>query len=292
LAEFPQDNEKLNETYNNLYRDIELLGEKIRNIKRVNNPNLIVDFKEENQEIKLGNFLLSQNNIVAFGKESSLIYTFNLKDKKITKKQADGLLPTLACPGEKKIFFYGNDKKFFEFDPAKNSLKQIEIALGDGEDAISSMAVYNQKLYTISPNSNQIFKHPPTIVGFAKGSPWIKEGVSLADVKSIAIDGTIYVLKSSELVKFSNGNKNNLSITVEPALSLPAKIWTASDSSYLYILESLSKRIVVSDKQGKLKMQYLFSGLDDIKDFAVAEKEKKIYLLDGTKIFDFTVSHL
>lgn len=292
LAEFPQNNEKLNETYSNLRHDIQLLGEKIRNIKRVVNLNLAVDFKEENQKIKLEKFLLSQNNVVAFGKESSLIYSFSLKDKKVLKKQTGSLLPDLACLEEEKILFYGNDKKFFEFDPIKNSLKQIEVALGDGEDVISSMTIYNQRLYTISPSSNQIFKHSPTIVGFAKGSPWIKEGVNLDDVKDIAIDGSIYVLKNSGLVKFNNGNKNDFAITVEPIISLPTKIWTTSNSSYIYILESSSKRIIVIDKQGKLKIQYFLEGLNNIKDFAVAEKEKKIYLLDGTQILSFDITHL
>jgi len=290
LAEFPKDDPKLNETYNSLNNDIQLLGEKIRNIKRITDLAIIVDFKEENQETKLDKFILSKTGIIALGKESSSIYTYNIKDKKILKKQTDNLAPALAClKDEDTVLLYGVDQKLFEFNSIKNSLKQIEVA---SESNVDDMTIYNQKLYTVSSEANQVFKHSPTIVGFAKGTPWIKGEVNLENSKSIAVDGTIYVLKNSELLKFANGNKIDLSLTIEPALFAPTKIWTSSESSYLYILEPSSKRIAVFDKQGKLKIQYLFEQLDNPKDFSVLEKEKKIYLLNGTQMLSFDITHL
>jgi len=290
LTEFSKDDQKLNETYNNLNNDIQLLGEKIRNIKRITDLALIVDFKEENQETKLDKFILSKTSIIALGRESSSIYTYTIKDKKIFKKQTDSLAPASAClKDEDTVLLYGVDKKFFEFNPTKNSLKQTEVS---SESNVDDMTIYNQKLYTVSSEANQVFKHSPTIVGFAKGTPWIKGEVNLENSKSIAVDGTIYVLKNSELIKLANGNKIDFSLTTEPALSAPTKIWTSSESSYLYIFEPSSKKIVVFDKQGKLKIQYLFEQLDNPKDFSVLEKEKKIYLLNGTQISGFNITHL
>ena len=54
---------------------------------------------------------------------------------------------------------------------------------------------------------------------------------------------------------------------------------------YIYILDSGNKRVVAVDKDGYIYQQYSSPLFDDLKDFVVLEKEKKIYVLNGSIIY-------
>ncbi len=82
------------------------------------------------------------------------------------------------------------------------------------------------------------------------------------------------------------GNLSQFTVkTIDPPLLNPIKISTKDATKYIYILDADNKRVVVIDKEGLLKEQYsspIFTGL---KDFFVSEKDKKIYVLNGSIVY-------
>ena len=72
---------------------------------------------------------------------------------------------------------------------------------------------------------------------------------------------------------------------VEPPLTQPAKITVSPEQNYFYVLEPLNKRLVVFDKTGKFINQYTGDKFDNLKDFQIDEKNKKIYLLNGAIVY-------
>ncbi len=66
----------------------------------------------------------------------------------------------------------------------------------------------------------------------------------------------------------------------------PNKIFTNLQIDELYILEPVKNRLIIIDKKGGIIKQYQSDKFNDLKDLVVLEKEKKIYLLNGTEIVE------
>lgn len=294
LEQFPQKSKDEKMAYENLKKEIDLLQEKIMHIINIEQPILIANLTNQNPDAKVSEFLVSKNNLYAFDDNASIVYKFDLEKKEAVNKNTSGLnLKFGFLQNNNSAIFYQPEKKFFEFDFESDIIREKDVALNENETKINDLYLYNQKLYTLDTTSNQIYKHTPTLVGFARGMPWLKEDLEIQNATSIAIDGSIYLAKSNgEIIKLTNGYKDDFVTNIDPPLSSPTKIWTSADSLYLYILEPSKKRLIVLDKEGKLKNQYFGEIFNDLRDFFVLEKEKKIYLLNETLIFEIIATHL
>jgi len=294
LAAFPQTTNDEKTAFENIEKGLETLREKIRHAVNIDNPISVVNFSDHNPSAAVNEFIIYKNNLYAFDSLASAVYKINLETKEIVNKNAPGLSLRFGfMENEDSALFYQPEKKFFSFDLKEDILKQQEVVLNENETRIDGLALYNQKLYILDTDNNQIFKHLPAESGYSRGTPWIKDGTGVKNAVSFAIDGSIYLaFKNGEIAKLDNGKKTGFSYSVDPALASPTKIWTSPESSYIYILEQAGKRLVVLDKEGKLKVQYVSEQFNDLKDFVVLEKEKEIYLLSANQIFGIIATHL
>ncbi len=294
LAVFPQNNTQEKNAYEDIAGELGTLRDKIRHLVNIENPALLVNFSEHNPSAAVNEFIISKNNLYAFDRLASAVYKMNIETKEIINKNAPGLSLRLGfLENENSAFFYQPEKKFFNFDLNEDILKQEGVTLNENESKIDDLALYNQKLYILDAINNQIFKHTPTESGFTRGTPWIKDGTDIKNAVSFAIDGSVYLAKSNgEIVKFDNGKKTDFSYSIDPPLVSPSKIWTSPESSFVYILEPAGKRLVVLDKEGKLKAQYVSGQLTDLRDFVVLEDKKEIYLLSENQIYGIVAAHL
>ncbi len=93
--------------------------------------------------------------------------------------------------------------------------------------------------------------------------------------------------------KFYNGFLKKFVLeAVSPTLASPTRIFTTSKSDFLYILEPKQNRLVVYKKTGELAAQYVGADLTDLRDALVIEKEKNIYLLNGSSVYSLPAEHL
>jgi hypothetical protein len=158
---------------------------------------------------------------------------------------------------------------------------------------------YFLNLYFLDGKTCQIIKYP-YLPGEKWGPPkiWKKpdnncSGLksapppSCCSAKSMAIDGSVWILnKDNSISRYYIGSyKETINLNVFPVPKDITKIKTAADIPYLYFLEPGQKRIIITDKKGKIIKQFQSEKFDNLKDFAFSKDGKIIYILNGTSIY-------
>ncbi len=193
---------------------------------------------------------------------------------------------------EDHIFFVGNENAVQWKYAGEDKLMQVDIP---GGGLIKDLVVYNDRLYSLVPEQNQIFKHGRHQEGFDSGTTWIKGAIDLSEAVSVSIDGLAWVLMGNGDVKsFSRGELQEFKLSsADPVLESPTSVWTKFESDWLYVFDPLNKRVVVFEKEtGKLKVQYLFDNSENLLDFAIDEVKGQGFILDGTQVKQFVLGHL
>lgn len=153
---------------------------------------------------------------------------------------------------------------------------------------VGGIAVYNTNLYVLDRDQNQILKFVNTGAEYQK-SNYFPQGTTpdFGKAVSIAIDNNVYVLFSDgNVVKYFKGQSQDFSLKgLDKPLLNPSKIYANTDFDNIYVLDKGNSRVVVFDKTGNFKAQYLAGVVKNAKDFEALEKDKKIFVLNSNKIF-------
>lgn len=259
--------------------------DEVYKIKKVVKPNIIADYRKIEAEniIKLGNYLFTLD------KKTGTIYQLNLKEKKIEKIASLNLTGKLEELNLDNLLIY-NDQKISLFNLKNKKLSPLKLETSEKNFFINELKVYDGKIYILNSKINQILKYLPIKTGFGKESLWLKEKIDLKDINSFAIDGSIYLLKNNEVLKFYLGKKVGFALEkIHPQFEKLEKISTNSNFKNIYLLEPKNKRILIFNKNGGLVKQIISEDFIDLKDFVVNENETKIWLLEGTKIIELEI---
>ncbi len=250
--------EKFNEGSNEQKQLLELL-EKVENaINSTSGVNAVEAKEIEKEKSEFLSFVLS-SKAIAFGQSDDTIYSI---DK-------DGVYST-----------------------TKGKENTKEIIENDGDwDNVASVVPYLSNLYVLEKAKGGVVKFVGGQTGFGKANYFTDTEPDLADAKSMAIDGSIWILLSDGTVlKFTRGKSDGLSLTgLDSAFSSPSKIYTNSDLDNVYILDNGNSRIVVFDKEGNYIEQYSASILSGAKELEVLEGNKKILILSSDKIYEIEI---
>ncbi|OGM60209.1 hypothetical protein A2892_04125 [Candidatus Woesebacteria bacterium RIFCSPLOWO2_01_FULL_39_10b] len=196
----------------------------------------------------------------------------------------------LALASYSDRVFIVNSKGVFEV--GENFDKMID---PNWKDRVLAFA-YAGNFYTLDKDSSKIFRYQGIESGFSSGSEWLSENqeVDLVDSVSWAIDGSIWVLeKNGKIDKFSLGNKESFTVSgAYPELLQVNAIYTNDELKYIYVLDNAGGRVVVLDKNGAYKAQYISSDIKGAINLIVSEKEGKIILLTGEKLLALDLRHL
>lgn len=205
-----------------------------------------------------------------------------------------GTIAVLATEGS-NVLFIDTNRHLGRADTSAKTLNPIT----SGTDALASVediALYNDALYVLSARGQQITKMRPQGGGYEAGTGWISERASdLTGALDIAIDGNVYVLTNTGIVRFKSNREVPWDYeTLDPALGEAVDIWTDIDSPYLYILaKNEGGRIIVYEKEsGKLVTQYTTPELSQAIGFVIREADNQIVFSTGTKIWSFSAPHL
>lgn len=150
------------------------------------------------------------------------------------------------------------------------------------------LGVYFGNVYVLDKTSRQVLKFVSTSSEYVKTNYFTKDTTpDVSSASSLTIDGSIWVLlKDGTILKFTRGNKDNLSLSgLDKGFLSPTRTFTSADSDNIYVLDNGNSRIVVFDKTGAYQSQYASPVLKDAKDLEVLEKSKKTYILSGGKIY-------
>ena len=155
---------------------------------------------------------------------------------------------------------------------------------------------YAGNIYLLDTSARMIWRFAGVGKTFGSKQKWLGPGVApdFSKTTSVTIDGSIWVLSASgKILNFNQGSPQNISGTgTFPEIISGDAIYSNEELSFVYILDKKGKRVVVLDKNAKYKAQYLSDKIAEVADLAVSEKEKKIILLSGSKIYSIAIKHL
>jgi len=153
----------------------------------------------------------------------------------------------------------------------------------------SDFATFYSNLYFLDKVHNEIIKYP-YIKNLIWDSPivWLNSATKkLTNPISMTANGNIWTINSNyEIDSYYNGVwQETLKINATPALQKPSKILSIPETSNLYILDPLQKRILITSKFGEVKKQIFSEKFNNLLDFAVSQDGKFIYLLNNLQIY-------
>jgi len=235
------------------------------------------------------NLSIFEDNLAILDNVNNSVYILSLKNK--SGEIVGGGKET---SGVKFLTLYGTNT--YLLNPDKNILqvdnevkKTKTLITKDNWRNILSFSSFAGNLYLLDQKNNQIWKYIKTDNGFSAVKNYLTEDTTLdfSDALSMAIDGSVYLLKKDGLIqKFTQGSVDNFNISgLDTGLGSEAQIFTNDEVKNIYLLDKTNKRIVVLGKNGVYDGQYLTDLVSKATSFTVSETLKKIFLLVGDKIY-------
>jgi hypothetical protein len=154
---------------------------------------------------------------------------------------------------------------------------------------VVSVQTWAGNLYVLDGSNKQIWKYQGTESGYGGRQKWLGEGEQekVGEVRSMAIDGNIWVLGNQTLTKYTRGLGERVNLSGwDKYWGLKVKMVTNEFSKKLYILDPENKRVVVMNKSGEYEGQWINENFGQMKDVVVDEAAGKMYLLDEKKMWE------
>lgn len=251
-------------------------------------PQIFVDLSLLTKSFKGDSLALFQPSVYVLDKEGRKLAEVSIKTKRTELVFGpDQLTEVEGFTVYSDRIFFVNPEGIFEAGKGKVIEK-------DWQAEILPFA-YAGNFYILDKRASKIYKFQGFEKGFGPKRDWLNEGefVDLSGAQKLVIDGSIWVLtKDSEVLKFSLGKRIEFKISgVFPEIQELKSFYTSEELGYIYLLESSKGRVVVVDKNGEFKAQYLSDKIKEAQDIVVSEEEKKIILLGGDKLLSIEVKH-
>lgn len=185
-------------------------------------------------------------------------------------------------------FIYSEDKGVLRIDTTSSKLSTV--SKKDEElGSIKDIYGFAGNIYLLDQGKNMIWKYLPAADSYSGKREYLSKDTK-ADFSGslrMQIESSIYVLKNGgEILRFTKGDKDNFSYSGLPAgVKDPKSMFTSSDTDNLYVLDSGNSRLLVLTKTGGYKGQITGDKFATATDLAVDEVGKKVYLLEGSKIY-------
>lgn len=242
------------------------------------------------------------NHLVAVDPATSTVVNFTVgKDTApvvVPQTQDIGKPQTGAVTATSTITFTNDRLGFIDLDVTKNTWKQLDATWPATNPRVQALGGYQNRVYALDAGHSSIVRFAHTASSLGTGIPWLKESADLGSARAIAINGSVYILQPKNIVeKYANGRKSAFTMpTITPALGDLTRIWTDASGTYLYLLDRPTNRIIVvsnktDEATGKLIDQYTSPSWNAVHDFAINEKTKTAYVMNGTVINSFTLLH-
>ena len=300
LHALPTDTPDRAQTAKKITSDIETSMNELRHIVTIPNPVLAANLSM-NTNSPSGTAIVTIGSELFVSGSDQNIYKLDS-----TKKIFSLVNPTPITTGsitslsatDTSIDVLDSTNHLFTVDTKNGSVSPVSVSLDQGR--WKTVVAYASRLYLMqsSPDGtdNQILRFDRSGSGFGGGTPWIVSKTdSLQNATAFTLDGSLYILKSSgQIIRFQNGSEVGWELgIVDPPFTNTTKLWTSATSKFMYVLEPATKRVVVFKKDtGAFVSQYKSEVFDHLQDFSVDEKAQTIYLLNGSKLYTITASHL
>ena len=295
LNELPRKTENQEESFQFLYSEHIQKRNKFYKITDIAEPLELIDLYSIDENVQTKGCAKINDNLYVFNPQNNYIYVVNLENKeaKISNKISAnvGYLDKIYQWDNDNLIGYDQNQNLVNFNTIDNKLSLLALITEHQANKIVDLQIYNRRLYVLRPSVNKINRYQKIMDGFGKEQSWAKnEDVDVSKGLSLTIDGSIYVLQEDgQITKLYEGEKADFDLNeIRPKLSLKKakKIFTNDELDNLYLLDGDTQRIIILSKTGELIQQFTSDDFDELKDFAVSDKENKIWVLNGSKIFE------
>lgn len=247
-------------------------------------PELFLDLSLLSSGFKGDAVAYSGGLIYVLDKNGSRVVTIEMSNKKSKVVAGPSVIenPIDLAAYEDTVFLLLNDG-IYEVDSTK--VKVIDKTWG-GEALIHSFA---GNLYVLDKSGGQIYRYAgESGSNFGTQQNWLSSSTKadFSNALEWGMNGSIYVLyPNSKILKYSLGSPQNFYLSgVSPEIGNVDAINADPDNENVYLLDKAGKRVVVIDKNGKYKAQYLGDQIANATKIVASESEKKIILLTGEKL--------
>jgi hypothetical protein len=273
-----------------LENDLNELATKLRKVTGIQ-PELQVSWEQPNVSlqgmVKIGNLLLAYSpttlNLTSYN-----LLTHETSTIALNSTSTNGFTQATVPVENDYALFLTPSNELYSYKPKDKTFKKVTFAPNKSNTTFSSLLVYNRRLYGLDTTNLQINRHEPIVGGFSRGTDWVKDNnQDLQNAVSFAIDGDLYALKKDgTVVKYTNGNKQEFSLhNLDPILKSGQTLFTNTDYTYIYILDSETGRILIVRKDGTVKSQLMAPEIKGASAMVIEENNKTGYFLNGNKAY-------
>jgi hypothetical protein len=266
----------------NLYR--------LNKLTEISEPDLIFEF--EAKEFVPQRLILFKDKICFFSPHSENI--FELSENGQGEIVETGKAFGLAAPFQDSLVFFSKPNEITIFKENRQLTEPLHLKELSSAVSFSALTSYLSNLYFLDAENDSVVKYP-FLSGTNWGDPqiWLSAEIKNTDFTSLTIDGSIWLLGRKKedggnqtIERYHNGSfQETLNLEIFPPAGTFSKIYTALGLSELYILDPGQRRMIIADKTGRVLEQYQSEKFDNLLDFAISEKDKTIYLLNGLKVY-------
>jgi len=224
--------------------------------------------------------------MVILGKELYLFSPISENLLIINEKGEDNLITT-----EGKFNLATTSDNLIQFEKPNRVIPMEQepffLTLPSPETDFIDLAFFKNNLYFLDGKTNEIIKYPygESLEGINyldSNTKKATEGISMA------VDGSVWILnENNEIYRYYTGKyQDTLKFNTFPSVKKFQKIFASfalPDS--LFILEPEENRIIIATKTGQIVKQFKSDKFDNLKDFAVSEDGKTIYILNNLTVY-------
>jgi len=254
----------------------------LNKITEITDPQLVFEFKPRD---------FIPQKITSLGETLYLFTSYGENAFTINQKGEGRILTidkklSLASPLSGSVLFFVNPDQLINLNNDQFG-EPVSLKSPYPEFSFNDFSSYQSSIYFLDSKNGRITKDPYSR-DLQPGLPqtWL-ENQKAKDYKSMAVDGSVWLLsKNNSIDKYYSGKfQNNFILKIFPEPKEFSQIFTAFQLSYVYILEPVQKRIIIMDKTGQVVRQFQSQKFDNLLGFAVSEESKKVWLLNGLKVF-------
>ncbi len=229
---------------------------------------------------------------IVYASSGSDLYSGKTDAKTFVKTAALGFKPsTIVQIEDLDLFAALSGSKLISFNSTGNELKNSSLEFKEP----NLLAVFASNLYVSDNSDNQLWKVSYDDGGFNKKSEYFKDAVNVSQIKSIAIDGSVYTMSpSGEVTRYSRGNKvSNFQVNAPGSKNIECvKILANDQAENMLIAAKISDRyrVIKIKKSGEIISQYNLAGVSKLDSISANRALDTIYLSTENKILSFSVN--
>ncbi|QQS23298.1 hypothetical protein IPM19_01900 [bacterium] len=264
--------------YNELKAQAEELNQKLNKVEKANVSSLATLGNGSNL-INLPNYFAVEVNrtIIAYQKPAKQIQDDVLKS-------SEPIVDSTALNSNLAAIYNGSELFVWDYeDDIVTGRFTTGVPSGSSFGGMKTYAT-NNRVYILDKSTGEVKNFNTGNRTFTAGTVSAKDD-AFKNGSDLAIDGNIYVATGGTILKYNSGAKQEFNIGIS-GLSGTTKLFTQNDFANLYVLDSGNKRVIILGKTGALVKTLNSDKFTELKDLAVDEKARSIYVLNGSELLE------